>query len=206
MLGVYIACLERGTSVSQKDTTNTVNEDTASPDTAPDTPVESVETQPNDAPSDSSGAPAAEVAALEKKAKEYMDGWMRERADFSNYKKRVETQLRDSAQNAAVEALVTLLPVIDDFERAMANVPPELSGNPWLNGVSMIQRKFQKMLDDQGVTILDPVGDVFDPSRHEAVGMEDSDQVESGHVAVTLQKGYLHGERVLRPALVKVAN
>ena len=192
--------------MSQKDTTNTVNEDAVSPDTAPDTPVESVETQPNDAPSNSSGAPVAEVAALEKKAKEYMDGWMRERADFSNYKKRVETQLRDSAQNAAVEALVTLIPVIDDFERAMANVPPELSGNPWLNGVSMIQRKFQKMLDDQGVTVLDPVGDVFDPSRHEAVGMEDSDQVESGHVTVTLQKGYLHGERVLRPALVKVAN
>ena len=192
--------------MSQKDTTNTVNEDAVSPDTAPDTPVESVETQPNDAPSNSSGAPAAEVAALEKKAKEYMDGWMRERADFANYKKRVDTQLRDSAQNAAVEALVTLLPVIDDFERAMANVPPELAGNPWLNGVSMIQRKFQKMLDDQGVTILDPVGDVFDPSRHEAVGMEDSDQVESGHIAVTLQKGYLHGDRVLRPALVKVAN
>lgn len=192
--------------MSQKDTTNTVNEDAASPDIAPDTPVESVETQPNDAPSESSGAPAAEVVALEKKAKEYMDGWMRERADFSNYKKRVETQLRDSAQNAAVEALVTLIPVIDDFERAMANVPPELSGNPWLNGVSMIQRKFQKMLDDQGVTVLDPVGDVFDPNRHEAVGMEDSDEVESGHIAVTLQKGYLHGERVLRPALVKVAN
>lgn len=206
MLGVYIACHEKGTSVSQKDTTNTVNEDAASPDTAPDTPVESVETQPNDAPSESSGVPAAEVVALEKKAKEYMDGWMRERADFSNYKKRVETQLRDSAQNAAVEALVTLIPVIDDFERAMANVPPELSGNPWLNGVSMIQRKFQKMLDDQGVTVLDPVGDVFDPNRHEAVGMEDSDEVESGHIAVTLQKGYLHGERVLRPALVKVAN
>jgi molecular chaperone GrpE len=205
-VGVYIACHERGTFVSQKDTTKPATEDEQRPDTLPDTPVESVEPQSNDAPSDSSGAPAAEVAALEKKAKEYMDGWMRERADFSNYKKRVETQLRDSAQNAAVEALVTLLPVIDDFERAMANVPPELADNPWLNGVSMIQRKFQKMLDDQGVTILDPVGDVFDPSRHEAVGMEDSDEVESGHVTTTLQKGYLHGERVLRPALVKVAN
>ncbi len=192
--------------MSQKDTTKPANEDAVSPDTPSDTPVESVEPLSNDAPSNSSGTQAAEVVDLERKAKEYMDGWMRERADFSNYKKRVETQLRDSAQNAAVEALVTLLPVIDDFERAMANVPAELAGNPWLNGVSMIQRKFQKMLDDQGVTILDPVGDVFDPSRHEAVGMEDSDQVESGHVAVTLQKGYLHGERVLRPALVKVAN
>lgn len=192
--------------MSHKETTNTVNEDDVRPDTRSDTPVESVDTQPSDTDSNASQTQAAEVATLEKKAKEYMDGWMRERADFANYKKRVETQLRDSAQNAAVEALVTLLPVIDDFERAMANIPVELADNPWLSGVSMIQRKFQKMLDDQGVTILDPVGAVFDPNRHEAVGMEHSDTVESGHVTVTLQKGYLHGDRVLRPAIVKVAN
>ncbi|MBZ0290602.1 MAG: nucleotide exchange factor GrpE [Anaerolineae bacterium] len=190
--------------MSQKDTTNTIHED----ETPQDVPVESAEPQAAeaDASSTTAGAKPEALAALEQKAKEYMDGWMRERADFANYKKRVENQLRDSAQNAAVEALVTLLPVIDDFERAMSNVPPELAGNPWLNGVSMIQRKLQKMLDDQGVTVLDPVGDVFDPSRHEAVGTEDSSEVESGHVAVTLQKGYLHGDRVLRPALVKVAN
>lgn len=193
-----VASHKRGIeSVSQKDTTNTINED----DQPQDVPVESAETQAAQTPSK-----AEDLAALEKKAKEYMDGWMRERADFANYKKRVENQLRDSAQNAAVEALVALLPVIDDFERAMSNVPSELAGNPWLNGISMIQRKFQKMLDDQGVTILDPVGEVFDPNRHEAVGMEDSSEVESGHVTVTLQKGYAHGERILRPALVKVAN
>lgn len=188
--------------MSQKDTTNTIHED----ETPPDVPVESAETQAADTPSTPSEAKPEALAELEKKAKEYMDGWMRERADFANYKKRVENQLRDSAQNAAVEALVTLLPVIDDFERAMTNIPPELAGNPWLNGVSMIQRKFQKMLDDQGVTILDPVGEVFDPSRHEAVGTEDSSEVESGHVTVTLQKGYVHGDRVLRPAIVKIAN
>jgi molecular chaperone GrpE len=168
--------------VSQKDTTNTLHED----ETPTDVPVESAETQAADTPSTPTEAKPEELAALEKKAKEYMDGWMRERADFANYKKRVENQLRDSAQNAAVDALVTLLPVIDDFERAMSNVPPELAGNPW--------------------TILDPVGEVFDPSRHEAVGMEDSSEVESGHVTVTLQKGYVHGERVLRPAMVKIAN
>lgn len=188
--------------MSPKDTTNTIHED----ETPQDVPVESAEAQADETSSAPTAAQPEALEALEKKAKEYMDGWMRERADFANYKKRVENQLRDSAQNAAVEALVTLLPVIDDFERAMSNVPPELAGNPWLNGVSMIQRKFQKMLDDQGVTIVDPVGEEFDPSRHEAVGTEDSSEVESGHVAVTLQKGYIHGERVLRPALVKVAN
>jgi molecular chaperone GrpE len=193
-----VASHKRGIeSVSQKDTTNTIHED----DKPQDVPVESAETQAAQTPSK-----ADDLAALEKKAKEYMDGWARERADFANYKKRVENQLRDSAKNAAVEALVSLLPIIDDFERAMTNVPAELAGNPWLSGISMIQRKFQKLLDDQGVTILDPVGEVFDPTRHEAVGMEDSSEVESGHVTVTLQKGYAHGDRILRPALVKVAN
>jgi molecular chaperone GrpE len=187
--------------VSQKDTTNTINED----DVQAEMPVDNADKEATAGSPSQNQSPTADVAALEKKVKEHLDGWMRERADFANYKKRVETQLRDSAQNAAVDALVNLLPVIDDFERAMANVPPELAGNPWLNGVSMIQRKFQKMLDDQGVTILDPVGQTFDPTRHEAVGMEDSSEVESGHVTVTLQKGYLHGDRVLRPALVKVA-
>jgi molecular chaperone GrpE len=186
--------------VSQQDTTNTIHDDDVRPDSTPDKAAESPEKKSPEDTNPSSNA------ALEKKAKDNMDGWMRERADFANYKKRVENQLRESSQNAAVNALVTFLPIIDDFERAMANIPPELAGNPWLNGVSMIQRKFQKMLDDQGVTILDPVGDVFDPNRHEAVGMEDSSEVESGHVAVTLQKGYLQGERVLRPALVKVAS
>jgi len=191
--------------VSQKDTANTINEDDVRPETPPDMPAEAVDAEPTSGSPGQTEKAAAELAALEKKAKEYLDGWMRERADFANYKKRIETQLRDSAQNAAVDALVNLLPVIDDFERAMANIPPELDGNPWLNGITMIQRKFQKMLDDQGVTVLDPLGQSFDPSRHEAVATEDSGEVESGQVIATLQKGYIHGERVLRPALVKVA-
>ena len=98
-----------------------------------------------------------------------------------------------------------ILPAIDDFERAVSNVPPQLKDDPWVNGVSMVLRKLNKILDDYGVTVVDPTGEEFDPSQHEAIGMEDSDSVATGHVTATLQKGYVLGDRVLRPALVRVA-
>ena len=113
--------------------------------------------------------------------------------------------MKDLRDSAAVEAMLALLPIIDDFERAMANVPPEMNDHPWMNGVGGIHRKFQKTLEEKGVTVLDPVGQVFDPTRHEAVSTEQSSEVESGHVIATLQKGYVRGERVLRPAIVKIA-
>ena len=148
----------------------------------------------------------AEMAAAMKKADEFKDAFMRERADFQNYKKRIETQMKDLRDNAAVETMLSLLPIIDDLDRAMANTPTEMKDHPWMGGVNGIQRKFQKLLEEKGVVVIDPVGQLFDPNQHEAVAMEDSDTIESGHVVGTLQKGYARGERILRPALVKVAN
>ncbi len=145
------------------------------------------------------------LATARKEAAEFKEGWLRERADFNNYKKRVEGQMKDLRDTAVIEAMLNLLPIIDDFERAMANVPPEMKDDPWMNGVGGIHRKFQKTLEDKGVTVLDPVGQLFDPNRHEAVVTEESSEVESGHVIATLQKVYARGERILRPALVKIA-
>jgi len=99
-----------------------------------------------------------------------------------------------------------VLPAIDDFERAASNVPEHLQGDPWVVGVTMVLRKFYKTLDEYDVKIIDPTGEVFDPNRHEAIGTEDSDSVATGHVTATVQKGYILGDRVLRPALVRVAN
>ncbi len=147
-----------------------------------------------------------ELSALQKQVNEYLEGWQRERADFANYKKRVERDLKDSYQNASLDVLIKLLPVIDDFDRAMSSIPESFAGHGWLNGVMLIHRKFQKMLDEYGVTPIEPTGQPFDPTRHEAVGMDDTTEVESGHVTVTLQKGYQCGDRVLRPALVRVAS
>lgn len=141
------------------------------------------------------------LATARKEANDFKEGWLRERR-LNNYKKRVEVQMKDLRDSAAVEAMLALLPIIDDFERAMANVPPEMNDHPWMNGVGGIHRKFQKTLEEKGVTVLDPVGEVFDPTCHEAVTTEESSEVESGHVIATLQKGYVRGDRVLRPATV----
>lgn len=177
--------------MSQEETTQFAAEDSGTPP-APEAPVPDIDL-------------AQVLATARKEAAEFKEGWLRERADFNNYKKRVEGQMKDLRDTAVVEALLNLLPIIDDFERAMANVPAEMQDNPWINGVGGIHRKFQKILEDKGVTALDPVGQPFDPTRHEAVVTEASSTVESGHVIETLQKGYARGERILRPALVKIA-
>lgn len=168
-----------------------------------DTAAEAAPPQPDSLPE--APAPANPVAALEQKVNEYMIGWQRERADFNNYKKRAEAAIRESQTNGAIDTLTSLIPVIDDLERAMAHIPPELAENPWVNGVGGIHRKFIKILEERGIVVVDPVGQPFSPARHEAVMSEPSTEVESGHVIATLQKGYSFGDRVLRPALVKVA-
>lgn len=147
----------------------------------------------------------AEYQKLQAQSQEYLDGWQRARAEFTNYKKRVDRDMKDSYQNAAGDVIKSLLPVIDDFDRAMANVPKELQDNLWVSGIEMIQRKLNKVLDEYGVATIDPTGEEFDPSLHEAIGTDADTDVPSGHVTVTMQKGYKVGERVLRPALVRVA-
>lgn len=144
-------------------------------------------------------------AAVQTQAQEYLEGWQRNRAEFANYKKRVEREMKDGHNNAAGAVIKDILPVIDDFERAMSNVPSALQADPWVGGVGMMLRKLNKVLEDYGVTAVDPTGEPFDPNRHEAIGTDDSDDVATGHVTATLQKGYVLGDRVLRPALVRVA-
>lgn len=142
----------------------------------------------------------------QKEARTNEDGWQRARAEFANYKKRNERERRELFQRAALDTLKSLLPIIDDFDRAFESVPEAISEDPWIGGVSMIQRKFATLLEQYEVEAIDPTGGPFDPNLHQAIGAEDSDEVESGHVIETLQKGYRAGEQVLRLALVKVAN
>ncbi|MCY3945933.1 MAG: nucleotide exchange factor GrpE [Anaerolineaceae bacterium] len=136
-------------------------------------------------------------------------GWQRERADFSNARKRFERDLLTSRFNAKVDTLRALLPVLDDFERATENLPAVEDGNEelqvWLEGMDAIRRKLLKALADAGVQPLDPLGEPFDPNLHEALGHDSDTDMESGLVSATLQKGYVCGDRVLRPALVRVA-
>lgn len=172
---------------------------------------DSVQEENSDEVSDATNIPEGTnlmqaIIDAQKEAQSNKDGWQRTLAEFTNYKKRVEKERIELFQRASLDTLKDLLPVIDDFDRAFENIPEDLSDNPWIGGVSMIQRKFETVLEKYEIEPIDPVGEVFDPNLHEAIGTDDSDEVESGHVSVTLQKGYKAGNQVLRPAMVKVAN
>jgi molecular chaperone GrpE len=146
-----------------------------------------------------------ELAEAQAKMAEYLDGWQRARADFMNYKKRVERDQALTQQEAAARVIKRFLEVSDDLERALKNRPTDGEGAAWAGGVEMIQRKLINVIDQEGVKVMD-MGDLtFDPTRHEAVMSEENPDYASGKIIEVLQTGYVIGERVLRPALVKVA-
>lgn len=152
---------------------------------------------------------SAEVEALkrqiedaEAKLAESVDGWQRSAAEFQNYKKRVERDHELTRVTLKGDIVKKLLPVLDDLERALQNRPANES---WANGIELIARKFQGVLESEGIKRIEAEGVEFDPNFHEAISHEPNDQVESGHVIAVVQNGYLLGERVIRPALVRVA-
>ena len=139
------------------------------------------------------------------KAAEYLDGWQRSRAEFANYKKRVDREQAQAYQTAAGNIIKRFVEVIDDLERALKKRPMDGEGKAWAEGIELIYRKLLAILENEGVTLIQAEGQTFDPSLHEAVTSEDSDRHESGQIIEVLQQGYLQGDRVLRPARVRVA-
>jgi molecular chaperone GrpE len=143
-----------------------------------------------------------QLEEAEAKLAESVDGWQRTQADFQNYKKRLErdNELMYAAMKGDIVKRV--LPALDDLERALQNRP---AGDAWANGIELIARKLQNMLDVEGVKRIDAEGAQFDPKFHEAISHEPAEGVASGHVIEVVQNGYMLGERVIRPALVRVA-
>ena len=148
----------------------------------------------------------AELEEAQAQAAEYLDGWQRARAEFANYKKRVEAEREELRRAGNETLLLKLLPVVDDFERAFQTLPEETADRPWVNGITMILRKLQVILESEGVVSIEAVGQPFDPQRHEAVIQEETGDHPDGYVMAEVRRGYRLGERVLRPALVKVAS
>jgi molecular chaperone GrpE len=148
----------------------------------------------------------AEVERLKTEAAVNLEGWQRERAEFVNYKKRSEAERSQLVFLTGVKIVERLLPVIDDFDRALANLPDDLKDNGWIDGVRITRRKLIGILESEGLSII-PVapGDAFDPTVHEAISHEDSDEFAEGQIIAELQTGYRIGDRVLRPSLVRVA-
>ncbi len=134
-----------------------------------------------------------------------LDGWQRARAELANARKRFDRQTQLSYTNATIEVAKKLLPVMDDFDRALENVPDEIGENSWFEGLSGVMRKMDRIIESINAERIPSVGEVFDPNIHEALSTEASDEHESGVVTRELQGGYRIGDRVIRPALVYVA-
>ncbi len=139
------------------------------------------------------------------KAEEYLDGWQRARAEFTNYKKRVLKENTGIRQVARGEVIKIFLDVLDDLERALDDKPAQGDGSTWGSGIELIVQKLHNRLEAEGVTPMKALGEEFDPNIHEALMKEESDEYESGMIIEVMQEGYWIGEKVLRPALVRVA-
>lgn len=127
----------------------------------------------------------------------------RERADSANIRRRHDEQLASLKNIVKAGVVRDLLPVIDNFERALKHVPKELADNDYVKGVQGVVKQFEKVLSDIGVVRIKTVGEPFDPTFHEAVSMEDADG-DTEIVAEELQSGYTIGDEVLRHAMVRV--
>jgi len=152
---------------------------------------------------------SAEIEALQRqleeaeaKAAENLDGWQRSQAEFVNYKNRVQRDSEMMRVTMKGDIIKRVLPVLDDLERSLAHRP---EGDAWVEGVELVARKFQTILENEGVKRIEAVGQPFDPNFHEAISSEPNEDVESGHVIEVVQNGYMLGERVIRPAMVRVA-
>ncbi len=148
---------------------------------------------------------AEALAAAQAEAAEYLDGWQRTRAEFSNYKKRQEADRGQMIAMANAALLRRLLPIVDDFERALDAMPEEVSSLAWSDGVALVKQKLNTLLVTEGVEPIETEGQEFDPRIHEAVTYEEAEGYEEGQIIGEVQRGYRLGERVLRPALVRVA-
>ena len=146
-----------------------------------------------------------DLEKMSQQSREFQEGWQRERADFMNYKKRIERDQSQMQQFLAANILTRFLAVLDDMDRAVKNKPQEVETQEWWNGVELIQRKLAAILEAEGVKRIEAEKALFDPNFHEAVSHEDYEGLESGQIIEVLQQGYQIGDRVLRPGVVRVA-
>ncbi len=142
---------------------------------------------------------------VQAKADEYLDGWQRSRAEFANYKKRIEREREEERSRIKGEILIRYIGIVDDLERALKDRPQQEELASWAEGIDLIYRKLKTILESEGITRIEAEGKQFDPNYHEAITQVESDDHQEGEIVEVIQQGYQIGERVLRPALVRVA-
>ena len=164
--------------------------------------------EPSVAEADPSAArqPASDdpMAALQRERDDFKDRWVRKTAEFENYRKRIERERREQADMAIADLLEAILLVVDDFDLALTvEAGPEAEA--YRAGVELIHAKLLSVLKKHGVRAIDALGADFDPNIHQAVMHESSPDHRDGEVIGELRKGYMLGDKLLRPAMVKVA-
>ncbi len=138
-----------------------------------------------------------------KKAESYLANWQRAQADYMNFKRRTEQEKDETIKYACSSLVCSLLPILDDFERAFDAVPEELAGHSWLEGIRLVERKLRNGLEAQGLSPMKAVGEPFDPRLHEAVTRGKGPE---GINIKELEKGYKFRDRVIRPSKVVVGS
>jgi molecular chaperone GrpE len=146
-----------------------------------------------------------ELVDARAKGEEHLYNWQRSAADFANYKRRTDEERSTVGQFSNAILIGKLLAVLDDFDRALENVPPD-AHDAWIEGVKLVDRKLRTVLEGEGVEPIEAVGQAFDPNLHEAVVHEPTVDYPDNQVIGELQRGYKLHDRVIRPSLVRVAN
>lgn len=141
-------------------------------------------------------------AELEAERDEWKDKYIRLYAEYENYRKRTAKEKTETYQNASIQCIEKLLPIIDSYERALA---AECADENFKNGMQMIWGQLQDFLTKMNVTAIDALGAEFDPNVHNAIQQQDGTDYASNHVCAVFQKGYMLGDKLVRPAMVAVA-
>jgi len=147
----------------------------------------------------------AKLAEESQKAEEYLDRWKRSAAEFSNYRKRNEKERGELIKFTNALLITRLLPILDDLERAFQTLPANMRHFTWTDGVALVHRKLEAILEQEGLRAIEARGNPFDPALHQSIMHEETTEFDDGVIMEELQKGYKLNERVIRPALVKVA-
>jgi molecular chaperone GrpE len=173
------------------------------PATAPVDEVERMEEEGPTGSVDAAPALADEIVELRKERDSIQDRLLRQVAEFDNYRKRIDRERKESSEYAAADVMQDILPILDDFERALQVDAP--GSEPYRQGLEIIHRALLDVLRKRGVTAIDAVGADFDPHIHQAVAYEDAPDKRDGEVIEEFRRGFRMGDRLLRPAMVKVA-
>ncbi len=151
-----------------------------------------------------------EITALKQEINEYktqaennLAGWQRSQADFINFKRRSEQEKEDTIKFANAMLVLKILPVLDDFERAIVSLPEDIKENPWVEGNRLIEKKLRNILESQGLSPIQALGEPFDPRFHEAVRQ---DKGKEGIIIEEMERGYKFQDRVIRASKVVVGN